>query len=513
MTPPPDNFDTPPGTVRLIREDGELVNARLILQPTPSNDPNDPLNWRLSRKLLHFMPILALTAVIFTHYNQLNAALAINYAGTAVGCIFFIPFAIKYGRRHIYIISSAVMLATAAWQACMHTVLEMYLSSLIFGLASATNETIVQMTVADVFFIHQHGTANGAYTIVVLLGSFLSPMIAGYMAQNGDWRLCFWVTFAVQGLLLFYICLFFEESKYIPQLTGSAPDNRHAPSPAKSGTAQSVEDAAHKPESQADKWTSADCDLSADIPILTWKQKLRLFTKTEESLWRLFCLPFIILFQFPAVAYTSFQYAFTLCWISAQASIISIAFAEPPYNYGTIGLGNMNAPPPLSDVFLGQSTGASSPTAQLFGSPAAITAITNRKCGCIFFIYQRCASVLVSLCLASQQPSIGGAILGFGFGSNLDLSITVLVDSYQDLTGESFVAVAFVRNALSIGMFFGLVPWLNAQGLQNLSIVMGVIAIAAGFLHIPLQIWGKRLRIKTQAKYKQYSQERRGVCI
>lgn len=28
------------------QEDGELVNARLILQPTPSNDPNDPLVYK-----------------------------------------------------------------------------------------------------------------------------------------------------------------------------------------------------------------------------------------------------------------------------------------------------------------------------------------------------------------------------------------------------------------------------------------------------------------------------------
>lgn len=299
-------------------------------------------------------------------------------------------------------------------------------------------------------------------------------MIAGYMAQNGDWRLCFWVTFAVQGLLLFYICLFFEESKYIPQLTGSAPDNRHAPSPAKSGTAQSVEDAAHKPESQADKWTSADCDLSADIPILTWKQKLRLFTKTEESLWRLFCLPFIILFQFPAVAYTSFQYAFTLCWISAQASIISIAFAEPPYNYGTIGLGNMNAPP-----FIGCILGA------IYGgliSDRSVIWLSRRNYGyyepemrlhllhlpalCLgagFIMFGiTTAKVCQSILQYCQQftnhnkgmhwvyPSIGGAILGFGFGSNLDLSITVLVDSYQDVSLLTILVDLFFTSLTSV---------------------------------------------------------------
>lgn len=90
--------------------------------------------------------------------------------GTAVGCIFFIPLAVKYGRRSVYILSTAIMVATAVWQARMTSIFDLYLSQLIFGLASATNETIVQMTVADIFLIHQRGTANGIYMVMVMIG-------------------------------------------------------------------------------------------------------------------------------------------------------------------------------------------------------------------------------------------------------------------------------------------------------------------------------------------------------
>jgi uncharacterized membrane protein YccC len=40
--------------------------------------------------------------------------------------------------------------------------------------------------------------------------------------------------------------------------------------------------------------------------------------------------------------YTALTYAFCLCWISAQASLVSIVFTQPPYNFGTVGVGNMS---------------------------------------------------------------------------------------------------------------------------------------------------------------------------
>lgn len=49
----------------------------------------------------------------------------------------------------MYILSSVFILATAVWSACMNSLPELYISQLIFGLASATNETIVEMTVGS----------------------------------------------------------------------------------------------------------------------------------------------------------------------------------------------------------------------------------------------------------------------------------------------------------------------------------------------------------------------------
>ncbi len=101
------------------------------------------------------MPRAAIPAIFWvlwvpefdSNYSEMNTSLAIAYAGTSVGCVFFIPVAIKYGRRSVYIVSLTAMLVCTVWQAKMTTIVELYVSSLILGMANATNETIVQMTV------------------------------------------------------------------------------------------------------------------------------------------------------------------------------------------------------------------------------------------------------------------------------------------------------------------------------------------------------------------------------
>ena len=79
--------------------------------------------------------------------SQLNNAQSANLAGLAVGCIFFIPFTVKYGRRSIYILSTAVLAGSIWWMSRMESFAELIITSIIAGLAGAINETAVQMTV------------------------------------------------------------------------------------------------------------------------------------------------------------------------------------------------------------------------------------------------------------------------------------------------------------------------------------------------------------------------------
>lgn len=78
---------------------------------------------------------------------NLNNAQSANLAGLALGCLFFIPLTVKYGRRPSYLLSIAVLAGATWWTSRMKTNAELIVSAIISGLAGAINETAVQMTV------------------------------------------------------------------------------------------------------------------------------------------------------------------------------------------------------------------------------------------------------------------------------------------------------------------------------------------------------------------------------
>ena len=181
-------------------------NTEIILQPRPTDDPNDPLNWTKPEKAWNFTLVSFYILMVFVNLDigtviwgdtsrelgytiQENTwGFGINCLGLAFGCILFIPFALKYGRRPVYIISTAVDMATAIWQAKMVTTGDLFGANILSGLAGAISETICQMTIADMFFVHQRGTANGVYVTTVNAGAFLGPVAAGYSAGSQGWR-------------------------------------------------------------------------------------------------------------------------------------------------------------------------------------------------------------------------------------------------------------------------------------------------------------------------------------
>ncbi|KAF9890351.1 hypothetical protein FE257_006017 [Aspergillus nanangensis] len=524
-TPSSDDDRAPPGTVFLTENDGSRGN-NLVLHPTPTSDPNDPLNWSSARKTINFLPVLAMTALVFTQltipttfwqlwvvdldceYTDLTTALALMFVGTSTGCFFFIPFAIKYGRRPVYIVSVAFLAGMAIWSARMNSLLELFASQLIGGLASATNETIAQMTIADLFFVHQRGTVSGLYMAMVMIGNFLGPIIAGAMARTGDWRLCYYTLFGVNSALLVYFICLYEESKYTPHLQGHTHASAH--SQEKPGEEEEEDEVTGQGEKAVSQPTmTQETHIDTSLPLLPWSQRLRLITKTDENLLKCAYEPFIMLVKFPAVLYTAVEYSFSLCWITMIISTTSSTFPRPPYNFSPLGVGNMSLGP-----FIGCILGA------VYGGylgDRLIVCLSRRNNGCYEPEMRLHLLHLPAVCMGGGvliygvtlarglhwiYPSVGGGIFGFGVGTICDITLALVIDSYREVTGEAFVVVAFFRNVTSIGILFALDPWQKAQGLQNMFIVAACLATFIAFFHIPLIKWGKRIRQATSSDYR-----------
>jgi MFS family permease len=342
--------------------------SRLILQPVPSSDPDDPLNWSTARKAVNFGLVcfyvlwtfveldIAFTAwgplqqeLGFT-VGQLNNSAAINYGGLAIGCILFIPFVHKYGRRSLYLLSSVLQLASVIWLAKSNTFGDLMGSNLMSGLGGAISETVVQITIADVFFVHQHGTMNGWYLIFTSIGAFLGPVASGYVVKSQGWRWIWWWCVIFMALNLILVLFFFEESKYIPVINGHSASRVTALAETNLLSEDRKDGGVEEPtkvdgDENQNTLERTSTTIDTTMPRKTYRQRLALVTTSEGSITHHFYQPAVVLFTFPAVAYAALTYGTILASFAIMTSVQAVYLLQPPYNFGPEGVGLMNIAP------------------------------------------------------------------------------------------------------------------------------------------------------------------------
>ncbi len=68
------------------------------------------------------------------------------------------------------------------------------------------------------------------------------------------------------------------------------------------------------------------------------------------------------------------------------------------------------------------------------------------------------------------------------------------------------VGVVFVRNAASIGILFGLTPWIEKIGARNVNIVIVCFCFLVLLLPVVLLLWGKKARVAAAPVYKKLAE-------
>jgi MFS family permease len=301
--------------------------------------------------------------------DNLNATAAVNYGGLAIGCIFFIPFVHKFGRRPLYLISVVLQCVACVWQARVQNLGDLLGSNVLSGLGGAISETVVQITIADVFFVHEHALMNGFYLLFTAIGAFLGPVASGYVVQSQGWRWMWWWCVIFLGINAVAALFLFEESKYIPAINARRSSSIR-PDTLVSGTApilvrQEDDDSQRKTPSEDIKEAESGVpikhvhttvSIDPEIKQRTYWQRMALISPTPGPILQHFWQPIIVLFTFPAVTYTAFTYGSVLAWFAIMTSVQAVYLLEPPYNFTAIGIGLMNLPPFIGAVigfFLG----------------------------------------------------------------------------------------------------------------------------------------------------------------
>ncbi|TWU77892.1 hypothetical protein ED733_004696 [Metarhizium rileyi] len=528
----PDDAFWAPGTVNL--SELSASDPKVILHPVPTSDCNDPLNWSVWRKTVNFALVCFYVLMTFVQldiiytawgpYQEelgfsvdvLNAGMAFNYAGLGIGCFFFVPLVQKYGRRPLYLFSSTIQVAACIWAATTKTRADLWLSNLLSGLGGAISESIVQITIADLFFLHRHAAMNGYYLFAVAMGAFLGPVASGYVVESQGWRWIWWWCVILLGLGLVMNVLFFEESKYIPTIEGHSDPSRLETDESDPGQERPESGQLQQPSlsSQMGVAGSAelkkpDAVLAPTIPMKPLSKRLALCSKTEGPVFGNILQPFILLFQFPAIVYTALTYATTLAEFAIVSSVQGQYLLLPPYNFSSAGIGLMNLAPfigtfpgifvggylnDLSIIWLSKRNGGIyEPEMRLWlALPSAIL-----MPGSVLM-------VVMGIAYGSPWPlvAVGFGILGFNLGVTGSVALSYAMDCYHDIIGHAMVGIVFSRNVLSVVVLFALTPWINGMGLRNMSVLVAVVSFIILLVPAALLIWGKKSRIALADRYR-----------
>jgi MFS family permease len=333
------------GDVRLRNRETHEV----ILRPTPTSDPNDPLNWPqwfkyyltgltcVAIMMCNFLaagPTIAIveTALEFLPNLPLSDAIAkvaFFFTTTAllqgIGNFIWIPLANKFGRRPVYVTSYLIYLASTVWLVYEQSYAGFLAGRILMGFGSGAADTIAPLTITDLFFLHERGAVMCAYTAFLSMGVGLGMLVSGFIVKDHDWRAIYQVSAVIITVVTILIITTFPETTYRRPARQQEPDLPGADTTAimletkrTTGTGASVE----QPRRKESFW-----------------RMMRLFkgVQTEESMTKMFFRP-LGLILLPPVLWAALVQAVTVGFLVAVTSNVASAF-ESAYGFEPYQIG------------------------------------------------------------------------------------------------------------------------------------------------------------------------------
>lgn len=185
-------------------------DGAVILEPQPDDSSNDPLNWPVWRRDCALLslgfysmvgggmtPILAagFTNVAKTYdvsVPQVALTTGLYMMGLGVGSVVASPTAILYGKRPVYLAGAILFTLTAVWCALSPSYISLLIARIVQGIAVSPVECLPSATIAEIFFLHERAYRIGIYTLLLLGGKNLIPLVSAAIIQRLDWRWVFW---------------------------------------------------------------------------------------------------------------------------------------------------------------------------------------------------------------------------------------------------------------------------------------------------------------------------------
>ncbi|KAF4309193.1 Major facilitator superfamily [Botryosphaeria dothidea] len=207
------------------KEKKRTPDGKIILDPQPDESHNDPLNWRPLRRdaallSLGFYCMLGggMTPILAAGFNNVaatyststeNVALTtgLYMLGLGLGSVVASPTAILYGKRPVYLAASILFVLSSVWCALSPSYASLLIARIVQGVAVSPVECLPSATIAEIFFLHERAYRLGVYTLLLLGGKNLVPLVSAAIIESLGWRWVFWIVAIIVGfggILLFF---------------------------------------------------------------------------------------------------------------------------------------------------------------------------------------------------------------------------------------------------------------------------------------------------------------------
>ena len=208
--PPAVRNDSTYSAVSMEEEQKKTKDGAIILNPQPDDSKNDPLNWPALRRDLALLSIGFYSMVgggmtpalaagfqnVADSYNvtipQVALTTGLYMMGLGLGSVIASPTAILYGKRPVYLVGIVLFVLTSIWCALSPTYSSLVIARIVMGFAVSPIECLPSASIAEIYFLHERAYRLGVYTLLLLGGKNLVPLVSAAIINSLSWQWVFW---------------------------------------------------------------------------------------------------------------------------------------------------------------------------------------------------------------------------------------------------------------------------------------------------------------------------------
>ena len=135
--------------------------------------------------------------------------------GVGVSGFLFVASARVWGKRHLYLLGTILIIVSSAWGGASGTNYKSILwARVIQGVGLAPFEALVNASVADLYFVHERGKRMALSNLALFGGAFFTPVLVGKITHSIGWEWTFYLIAIFSGAMLPFVFFFCPETAF-----------------------------------------------------------------------------------------------------------------------------------------------------------------------------------------------------------------------------------------------------------------------------------------------------------